>query len=69
MTPFGLKIWIADRGISKRAVARELDISQNRLERFLNGDSRIPRHIDLACYALEHCVDLTPTTEKNDGLE
>ena len=50
-----LEDWITSRGLGyrgKATAAKELDISINRLNRFLDGSVRIPKHIGLACSAI-----------------
>lgn len=54
MTPTDLDDWRSRMGYSVREACRELDISQDRWRRMMAG-GRIPRHIDLACAALERC--------------
>lgn len=54
MKPEDLKSWIASRGLSHRGAAKALDVSTDRLYRFLSGDVRIPEHIALACAAISH---------------
>jgi plasmid maintenance system antidote protein VapI len=49
-----LTAWIASRGLSHRGAAKALDVSGNRLYRFLDGSVRIPEHIALACAAISH---------------
>lgn len=56
MTRADLSIWIEIRGLSMRAAARALDITENRLKRLLAGEVRIPVHIGLACAALSHPI-------------
>ena len=57
MNPADLSAWITSRRLSKRAAAKALDISENRLGRLLKGDVRIPKHIGLACAALSHPLE------------
>lgn len=52
MTATDLQAWIDNRGLSQRGAAKALDISVNRLKRFLAGESHIPGHIGLACSAI-----------------
>jgi plasmid maintenance system antidote protein VapI len=54
MAPADLATWIESRGLSHRGAAKALDISANRLYRFLEGSARIPEHIALACAAISH---------------
>jgi hypothetical protein len=52
--PPDLAAWIASRSLSHRGAAKALDISTDRLYRFLDGSVRIPEHIALACAAISH---------------
>ena len=56
MNPTDLQEWIEACGFSRNEAARQLDISINRLRRMLDGEVRIPRHIALACWAIEWSI-------------
>lgn len=51
MTPADLEAWRERMGFSVRRACRELEITQNRYRRMIEG-GRIPAHIALACAAL-----------------
>jgi hypothetical protein len=52
MTPADLEAFRARMQWTRKKLGAELDISQNRLRRLLDGLVPIPRHIALACAAL-----------------
>jgi hypothetical protein len=53
MTATDLELFISRmRGWNRKRLGEELEISQTRLRRFLDGRQPIPRHISLACAAL-----------------
>ncbi len=54
MTPADLESFRARMNWTRRTLGSELDISQDRLRRLLEGSVRIPRHIALACAALAY---------------
>lgn len=45
--------FMARMGFNKSRTARELEITRDYLNRLLSGDRPIPRHIALACAALD----------------
>jgi transcriptional regulator with XRE-family HTH domain len=58
MTPADLESFRAGMGWTRKALGRELGISQDRLRRLMDGRVAIPRSIALACRALEIGVRL-----------
>ncbi len=52
MTPTDLEAFRARMQWTRKRLGNELDISQDRLRRLLDGVVPIPRHIALACTAL-----------------
>ena len=65
MTPADLEAFMSRLHINRRRLALdELEISQDRLRRFLSGDQPIPRHIALACSAI--AMGLPPYGETLD---
>lgn len=54
MTHTDLQRFIDERHWTRKQFGAALDISQDRLRRFLAGDQRIPRHMALACAALAY---------------
>lgn len=54
MSPTDLEAFRARMNWTRKVLGRELDISQNRLRRMLEGAVPIPRHIALACAALAY---------------
>ena len=52
MTPADLEAFRASMGWTRKALGRELGISQDRLRRLMDGKVPIPRSIELACIAL-----------------
>jgi hypothetical protein len=62
MTPTELEHWMQRHDLSKHAAAAELDISRNRLKRHLSGASPIPRHIALACAAIDAGIEAAKAT-------
>jgi transcriptional regulator with XRE-family HTH domain len=52
MTPTELEAFRKRMGWNRKRLGTELDISQDRLRRFLSGRVSIPRYIALACTAL-----------------
>jgi len=54
MTPTDLEAFRARMQWTRKQLGEELDISQKRLRRLLDGVQRIPRHIALACAALAY---------------
>lgn len=61
MTGPDLKAWRARLGYTQTAAAAALDISVSQIADYESGHKRgtdrtapIPRHVELACFALEH---------------
>lgn len=55
MTAADLQRFLDEReGWNRKRLGHELDVSQNRLRRWLSGAQTIPRHISLACAALAY---------------
>lgn len=54
MTAADLAHFLSERHWTRRRAGAELEVSQDRLRRFLAGESPIPRHIALACAALAY---------------
>ncbi len=52
MTPADLQRFLDERRMQRRFLGLVLEVSQDRLRRWLSGQQRIPRHIALACAAL-----------------
>jgi len=52
MTPTDLEAFRTRMGWTRKRLGSELEISQDRLRRFLDEVQPIPRHIALACTAL-----------------
>lgn len=52
MTPDELQAFRERMKWNRQRLGQELDISQDRLRRMLEGKVKIPRHIALACTAL-----------------
>lgn len=52
MTPTQLEAFRKRMNWTRKRLGAELDISQDRLRRLLDGQVDIPRHIALACTAL-----------------
>lgn len=53
MTPANLTAWMTRLGLNKAQAASSLGIARTTLNRYLDGDSPIPRLVELACEALE----------------
>lgn len=74
MTPTDLRSFQERQGWNRARLGAELAISQDRLRRFMDGQARIPRHIALACAALDHGLQpvgaaSTPIQEALDGAQ
>lgn len=67
MTPTDLEAFRARMGWRRKRLGAELEISQDRLRRFLDGIQPIPRHIALACTALAMGAPPMGLTEKTDA--
>ena len=67
MTPFAA--WRARLGVSKSEAARVLGLSRNSVIAYETGRRPLPRHVALACAAVE--ADIKPLTDssENCGLE
>lgn len=49
-----LQRFINERHLTRKELGAALEISQDRLRRFLSGVQPIPRHISLACAAMAY---------------
>lgn len=56
MTAESFTAWRDRLGFSKADAARELGLSRNTIIKFENGGAEIPRHIALACAAIERRI-------------
>jgi hypothetical protein len=60
MTPADLASFLTShrladgKRMTRHALGTALEVSQDRLRRWLSGEQPIPRHIDLACAALAY---------------
>lgn len=54
MTADDLDRFLTERHLTRKELGAALQISQDRLRRFLAGDQPIPRHISLACAAMAY---------------
>ena len=54
MTAAELQAFIDQRRLTRRAFGDALEVSQDRLRRWLSGQQPIPSHISLACAALAY---------------
>lgn len=52
MEPAELREWIAAHGYTVSGLARDLDVERKTVQRYLSGESVIPRAIELALEAL-----------------
>jgi hypothetical protein len=48
MTPKQLQKFLDDAGLSQRGAARELDISERTMRRYIAGDLPVPRVVEFA---------------------
>lgn len=62
MTAQDMHQWLAAVGLSRRAGAIELGVGVNTMTRYLDGRSRIPKHVALACAARYHRIRPWPAT-------
>jgi len=53
MTPADLQRFIDERHWTRKEFGAALEVSQDRLRRMLAGSVRVPRHIALACAAID----------------
>jgi DNA-binding XRE family transcriptional regulator len=63
MVPKSFKAWRERLSLSKYAAAKELGLSYNGLQAYENGKSSIPRHIALACAAIEAGINEDSLTD------
>ncbi len=57
MTAADLQRFLDERrglGLTRKAFGERIEVSQDRLRRWLSGEQPIPRHISLACAALAY---------------
>lgn len=54
MTPASLSAWMARQKLNKMDAATALGIARSTLDRYLVGETEIPRYIALACAAVAH---------------
>ena len=52
MTPASLSAWMARQKLNKVEAASALGIARSTLDRYLAGETEIPRYIALACAAV-----------------
>lgn len=52
MEPEQLRRWLDEGGLSVTDLARELDVDRSTIHRYLSGETRIPRTVELALEAL-----------------
>ena len=52
MTPTELRAFLADEGLTQVRLAMLLEIDPRTVRRYVNGESEIPRVIELACLGL-----------------
>jgi predicted transcriptional regulator len=57
MTPAGFTAWRERMGFNISDAARELSVSRNWIMKFDSGESVVPRHVALACAALEKGIE------------
>ncbi len=62
MTPADLQHFLDERHMTRRSLGAALQVSQDRLRRWLSGSQPIPRHISLACMALAAGLPEWPAT-------
>lgn len=62
MTAQDMHRWLATMDLSGRAGAIELGVGVNTMTRYLDGRSKIPRHVALACAASYHRIKPWPAT-------
>jgi hypothetical protein len=67
MTPADLEAFRARMDWTRKQLGAELDISQDRLRRLMDGDVTIPRHIALACAALARGLSAEPRRKARAG--
>lgn len=58
MTPASLTAWRARLNLNKSKASLALGLSRNALIGYENGSKKIPRYVELATYALEHCPEI-----------
>jgi len=63
MTPSDLQTFIAERRWTRKRFGEEMEISQDRLRRWLSGDQPNPRQIALACGAIPYGLPPYGSTE------
>ena len=52
MTPSQMRKFLAEQDLTQVALAMALEIDPRTVRRYVNGESEIPRVIELACQAL-----------------
>ncbi len=65
MTPADLQHFLDERHMTRRSFGLAIQVSQDRLRRWLAGEQRIPRHIALACAALAYGLPEWPAGHLN----
>lgn len=60
MTAADLQRFLDERRMSRKDFGAAVQVSQDRLRRWLSGIQPIPRHIDLACGAIAYGVPPWP---------
>lgn len=53
MTPTALREFLEDQELTQSELAMSLEINPRTVRRYVNGESEIPRTIELACLGLE----------------
>jgi plasmid maintenance system antidote protein VapI len=53
MTPTQMRRFLAEQDLTQVELAMALEIDPRTVRRYVNGESEIPRVIELACQALE----------------
>jgi plasmid maintenance system antidote protein VapI len=63
MTPADLQHFLDERHMQRKQFGAAIEVSQNRLRRWLDGKQRIPRHIALAVAALVYDLPEWPYSQ------
>lgn len=61
MKPRDLEKWMDDLGLTKSEVFRVLGIARSTLDRYLSGETPIPRVVSLACAAVVSGLEPYPS--------
>ena len=68
MTPADLQRFLDERKMLRKSFGAAVEISQDRLRRFLSGAQPIPLHISLACAAIAYGLPPWPASA-NQGAD